>query len=98
MHLRATKKYNNDVSLHDSIGADREGNSVTLEDRLADDAESLADIVALKMQVKFLYERLVDSLTDREREIIELRYGLRRGKEITQREIGKELGISRSYV
>ncbi|MDR2183407.1 MAG: sigma-70 family RNA polymerase sigma factor [Clostridiales bacterium] len=98
MHLRATKKHNSDVSIHDSIGSDKEGNSITLEDRLADDSENLPDIVALKIQVKFLYDRLRDTLTKREREIVEMRYGLRSGKEVTQREIGEMLNISRSYV
>ena len=98
MHLRATKKHNGDVSIHDSIGSDKEGNSITLEDRLADDSEDLPDIVALKIQVKFLYDRLGDTLNKREKEIVEMRYGLRGGKEVTQREIGEILDISRSYV
>ena len=98
MHLRATKKYNGDVSMSDSIGCDREGNSITLEDKLADDSEDLPNIVDLKIQVKFLYDRLRDSLNKREREIIEMRYGLKSGREITQREIGEMLNISRSYV
>jgi len=98
MYLRATKKHNGDVSIHEPIGRDREGNSITLEERLADDAEDLTDIVGLKIQVKFLYDKLCDSLTPREREIVEMRYGLSGGKEVTQREIGDMLGISRSYV
>jgi len=98
MYLRSSKKHNGDVSIHESIGSDKEGNSITLEDRLADDSEDLTDIVDLKIQVKFLYDRLRDTLTEREREIVELRYGLASGKEVTQREIGEMLGISRSYV
>jgi len=98
MYLRATKKHNGDVSIHDSMGADKEGNTFTLEERLADDSEDLTDVVGLKIQVKFLYDRLGDSLTEREREIVEMRYGLRGGKELTQREIGQMLCISRSYV
>jgi len=98
MYLRSTKKHNGDVSIYDSIGKDREGNSITLEDRLADDSEDLPDIVDLKIQVNFLYDRLHEVLNKREREIIEMRYGLRSGKEITQREIGEMLDISRSYV
>jgi len=84
--------------MSDSIGCDREGNSITLEDKLADDSEDLPNIVDLKIQVKFLYDRLRDSLNKREREIIEMRYGLKSGREITQREIGEMLNISRSYV
>ena len=98
MHLRATRKHQGDISIQDPIGTDREGNKITFEERLADDGEELADIVALKMQVKLLYDRLADSLSEREREIIEMRYGLKFGEEITQREIGEMLKISRSYV
>ena len=65
---------------------------------MADDSEDLPDIVDLKIRVKFLYDRLRDTLNKREREIVEMRYGLKNGKEITQREIGEMLNISRSYV
>ena len=97
MHLRAARKYQGDISIQDSIGADREGNKITYEEKLGDDGEDLAEIVALRMQVKLLYEKL-ESLTQREREIIEMRYGLGHGGEVTQREIGQMLQISRSYV
>jgi len=97
MHLRAARKYQGDISIQDSIGADREGNKITYEEKLGDDGEDLAEIVALRMQVKSLYDKLTN-LTHREREIIEMRYGLRHGDEITQREIGQMLQISRSYV
>ena len=98
MYLRSTKKHNSDVSIHDPIGSDKEGNSITLEDRLPDDSEDLTDIVDLKIQVNFLYDRLRNTLNKREREIVEMRYGLKSGREITQREIGEMLNISRSYV
>jgi len=97
MYLRATKKYNGDLSLQDSMSVDREGNSATLEERLADDSEALADVVALKLQVEQLYE-FMRTLTPREREIVQLRYGLVGGLEVTQREIGDAMKISRSYV
>jgi len=97
MYLRATKKYNGDLSLQDSLSFDREGNSAALEDRLADDAEALADVVALKLMVEQLYE-FMDVLEERERLIIRLRYGLAGGREVTQRELGDMMGISRSYV
>jgi len=98
MHLRATRKHQGDVSIQDPIGTDREGNKITYEEKLADDSEELSEIVALRIQVKFLYDKLAEVLDEREREIIEMRYGLRCGEEITQREIGKLLNISRSYV
>jgi len=98
MHLRSTRKHQGDVSIQDPIGTDREGNKITFEEKLADDGEELADVVALRMQVKLLYDRLGDTLSKREREIVEMRYGLRFGEEVTQREIGEMLKISRSYV
>ena len=98
MHLRTTRKHQGDVSIQDPIGTDREGNKITYEEKLADDSEELSEIVALRIQVKFLYDKLAEVLDEREREIIEMRYGLRCGEEITQREIGDLLNISRSYV
>jgi len=97
MYLRAGKKYIGDVSMQDSVGTDREGNRITLEDKLPDDSEQLSDIVALKIQVEQLYEAL-EQLEQREREIIQMRYGLTGKGEVTQREIGDKLKISRSYV
>jgi len=97
MFLRSTKKSNGDWSIQDPIGTDREGNSITLEDKLADDACGLFDTVSLKMQVEQLYEAM-QQLDERERDIILQRYGLAGGKETTQREIGKTMNISRSYV
>jgi len=83
--------------LQDSGSSDKEGNRVTLEDKLPDDSEGLADVVALKLQVGELYEAL-GVLEEREREIIKMRYGLVGVEEVTQREIGQMLDISRSYV
>jgi RNA polymerase sporulation-specific sigma factor len=83
--------------MQDSVGTDREGNRITLEDKLPDDSEQLLDIVALKIQVEQLYEAL-EQLEQREREIIQMRYGLAGGQEVTQREIGDRMQISRSYV
>ena len=76
---------------------DREGNKITFEDKLADDTEDLLDVVVLRMEVERLHEAL-KKLTGRERQIVEMRYGLMGGEEITQREIGEMLDISRSYV
>ena len=98
MHLRATRKYQGDVSIQDPIGTDREGNKITYEEKLADDGEELSEIVALRIQVRLLYDKLAEVLSQREREILEMRYGLKFGEEITQREIGEMLKISRSYV
>lgn len=97
MYLRATKKFQNEVSLHEPIGTDKEGNEISLMDIIGNE-ESIDDKVALKFQVKKLYRKISEVLRGREKTIIELRYGLASGSNKTQREIAKMLGISRSYV
>ena len=98
MHLRASKKYNNEVYMQDPIGVDKEGNNITIEDKLADEAYSIDEQVGLRLQSRALLEAVGSVLQARERTIVEMRYGLRTGEEVTQREIAKGLGISRSYV
>lgn len=98
MYIRANKKYNKDVYLQDTVGIDKDGNEVTLEDKIADDGMSIDEQVSLNIQSKILYEKIKKILKGREKTIIELRYGLINGEELTQRDIAKRLGISRSYV
>lgn len=98
MYLRQNKKRQNDVSLQDTAGIDKEGNEVTLEEKLADEGRSVEEITDLKMRIEKLYRIMKERLTERELEIVRLRYGLDGGKEVTQREIAKSMGISRSYV
>jgi RNA polymerase sporulation-specific sigma factor len=98
MHLRSLKKSRKDVSLHDPIGTDKEGNEITLIDILGTEADDVADKVQLKIEKSKIYHHL-DILDPREQEVIRGRFGLDHGgDERTQREIAKELGISRSYV
>ncbi|GIN85402.1 RNA polymerase sigma factor [Heyndrickxia sporothermodurans] len=97
MHLRALKKTKKDVSLHDPIGQDKEGNEISLIDVLKSDAEDVFDTIQLSMELEKVKE-YIDVLDDREKEVIIGRFGLDLQKEKTQREIAKELGISRSYV
>jgi len=98
MYLRSSKKYANEVFLHDPVGVDKEGNEVTIGDKLADAGYTIDEQVELKIQIKNLYKTINNILTPREKIIVQLRYGLVSGEEITQREIAKLLGISRSYV
>lgn len=98
MFIRSNKKYQNDISLQDTIGADKEGNEVTLEEKIADNSEDIEDMVSLRLETVQLYNKIDAVLTPREKRIIELRYGLKNGREVTQREIAKAMGISRSYV
>ncbi|MEH7236111.1 RNA polymerase sporulation sigma factor SigK [Bacillus sp. JJ1562] len=97
MHLRALKKTKKDVSLHDPIGQDKEGNEISLIDVLKSETEDVIETIQLNMELEKIKE-YIDVLDDREREVIVGRFGLDLKKEKTQREIAKELGISRSYV
>ncbi|MDT3428449.1 RNA polymerase sporulation-specific sigma factor [Paenibacillus forsythiae] len=98
MHLRSLKKTRKDVSLHDPIGTDKEGNEITLIDILGSDTDDVIKEVDLKIEKSKIYRNL-DILDDREKEVVVGRFGLDTGgEERTQREIAKELGISRSYV
>ncbi len=98
MQIRSAKKIQSEVSLHDPIGVDREGNEITLIDVIGNEADSVIDEVELKIQVKRLYNKMKAVLKNREKVVLELRYGLLNGASKTQREIAGMLGISRSYV
>ena len=96
--MRSQKKVQNEVSLHDCISTDNTGNEITLIDIVQDDSEQIIEAVALKMQIKRLYQRMKNLLHGRERLILTWRFGLNNAPVKTQSEIAKELGISRSYV
>ncbi len=98
MTIRSTRKTKLELSLHEPIGMDKEGNEINLLDILGSEADEILDEVHLKLQVKKLYRAINHALKDREKVIIELRYGLIDGSCKTQREIAAMLGISRSYV
>ncbi|MBZ4665927.1 RNA polymerase sporulation sigma factor SigK [Mahella sp.] len=98
MYVRASKKEKKEVFLQEPIGTDKEGNEVTLIDILGTDEDTITDQVSDKMQIAKLYKKMGSVLKDRERLILELRYGLINGDDKTQREIAQMLGISRSYV
>lgn len=98
MMLRGKKKISKEVSIYEPIGVDREGNEINLLDVIESEQVDVIEKMELSEHLKMLgilYEKL---LTKREKEILTMRYGLFGGQEITQREIGKQLGISRSYV
>ena len=98
MHLRATKKICAEVSLEDPIGKDKDDNTVTLQDVLENSERNIEDEVDLKMKIKKLYEKIKLVLKDREKLIIEMRFGLNGQKPKTQNQIAEMMGISRSYV
>ncbi|NLJ71567.1 MAG: RNA polymerase sporulation sigma factor SigK [Syntrophomonadaceae bacterium] len=96
MYLRSIKKVKNEVSIYDPIGYDKEGNEISLIDVLTTDNE-IVEIIEAKLQEEKVRENL-DVLSQQERQVIEMRYGLFNGLKETQKEIAKKLGISRSYV
>ena len=98
MHLRATKKLNSEVYLNEPIGKDKDDNVVTLQEVIENNERSIDDEVDLKMKIKILYDKMKSVLKDREKTILELRFGLDGHKPKTQNEIAESMGISRSYV
>ena len=98
MYFRSNKKNQNNVSINDSIGYDKEGNEINLIDVLqSEEKEDFADSIHKEQNIELLKQYL-GILSKREKEIIIKRYGLCMQDEKTQKEIAKEMGISRSYV
>ena len=97
MYFRNKKKYAQDVSFSDPIDMDKDGNSLSLMDVMADE-RSVTEDIENKLQSEELYRAIEEVLSEREKEIVYLRYGLCGRKAYTQREVAKRLGISRSYV
>ena len=98
MYLRSTKKLNAEVYLNEPIGKDKDDNVITLEEVLENENKSIEEEVDTKMKIKKMYNKIKEVLKDREKTIIELRFGLKGEKPKTQKEIAKMMGISRSYV
>ena len=98
MYLRSNKKTNSEVYLEDPIGKDKDDNTVRLGEVLENNDKPIEEEVDLKMKISKLYEKIKKVLKNRERTIIELRFGLNGKEPKTQKEIAKDMGISRSYV
>lgn len=98
MYLRSSKKLSSEVFLEEPIGKDKDDNTVTLQEVLENDERPIDEEVDLKMKISKLYEKIKKILKNRERTIIELRFGLNGKEPKTQKEIAKDMGISRSYV
>ena len=97
MYFRNNKKRSKDISINESVGFDKEGNEITILDILKTPAPDFALDIHKEDNIADL-KQYFNVLTDREKEIITERYGLDDKDEITQKEIAKKLGISRSYV
>lgn len=97
MYFRSQKKFSLEVSINDTIDTDRDGNPLTYIDIISCD-DTIADDIYKKIRTSQAIETIKERLSDRERQIIVLRYGLSGRPSLTQREVAQKLGISRSYV
>ena len=97
MYFRADKKNSKNVSIYDGISYDKEGNEVTILDVLKTEDPDFNEEIYKNDNIKLLKEYM-NILTPREKDVLTKRYGLNNNDEITQKEIAKSLGISRSYV
>lgn len=98
MLLRSKRKLSREVSLYEPIGTDYEGNEIQLYDIIEAKEDDAYTQVSLKENIQQLYHQVETLLSPRERLVLKLRYGLYDAEEYTQREVAKQLGISRSYV
>ena len=98
MYLRSTKKLGSEIFLEEPIGKDKDDNTVTLKEILENRDKSIEEIIDIKFKIKKIYKKMKEVLKDREKLILELRFGLNGDKPKTQNQIAKMLGISRSYV
>ncbi len=98
MLFRSRKKISREVSLYEPIGKDKEGNVIELIDVIEGSEDDVLEQIEKKQVFEVLEQNIGHILEPREKQILEMRYGLNGQEEMTQREIGKQLGISRSYV
>jgi len=97
MHLRKTNKQKTEVSFDEPLNSDADGNELLLSDILGTSEEIVVDDVERKLNQQQIFQAIVN-LTDREKYIMECRYGLTGGEEMTQKEVADHLGISQSYI
>ena len=97
MQLRAARKRRNDVSLTDPIGMDGEGNDISFQDILGTPGDMVEDAAIRRMNMQQVRAAL-KKLPQRERAVLEMRYGLLGGRPLLQHEVASKMGISRSYI
>lgn len=98
MLFRKERKTSKEVSIYEPIGTDKEGNEISLMDIIRSEEESIWNLLVYSSNKRKLYEEIGKMPDDKEKQVLILRYGLYGGEELPQREVGKILGISRSYV
>ncbi len=97
MYLRKNSRTHSEVSIEEPLNIDWEGNELLLSDVLGTDTDSVSGSLETEMEITVL-KNAVNRLAPREREIMELRFGLRGGEEYTQKQVADVLGISQSYI
>lgn len=98
MYFRTTKKLNNEVYLEDPIGKDKDDNTITFQDIIENEEKPIDEEIDIRMNIKRIHAKIKEVLKERERKIIEMRFGINGEVPKTQMEIAKKMGISRSYV
>ena len=98
MYFRTRKKQSREVSIFEPIGTDREGNEINLLDVIEAEHVDSTEQMQMCQDIRDMYKYIDLMLNEREKEILTMRYGIRGQKELTQREIGEKLNISRSYI
>ena len=98
MYFRGKKKRAKDISIYEPIGTDKEGNQIHLFDVLEEETVDVVEQMEHEKDLATLRRLLPSVLSDREYQIISMRYGIGRNAHITKREAAQRLGISRSYV
>ena len=97
MFLRKSNQYKHEVSIDEPLNVDWDGNELLLSDVLGTDNDIVNVNIENEVEHELLRE-LVSALPEREKKIMEMRFGLRNGKEMTQKEVADEIGISQSYI
>ena len=98
MYMRVKKKLQRESSYYEPIGTDKEGNEIQLLDIIESGEPTAMEQIGLKDNTKKMYDLLKNVLSERERQVVIMRYGLYYGREYTQKEIARKMGISRSYI
>lgn len=97
MHLRKASQQRSEISIDEPLNTDWDGNELLLSDIIGSDEESVSEKLRRRCEQETLMEE-ISKLGERERQIMELRFGLKDGKELTQKEVADRIGISQSYI
>ncbi len=97
MFLRKSTQYRNEISIDEPLNIDWDGNELLLSDILGTEEDLVNRDIETEVEKHLLFEA-IEGLEDRERQIMEMRFGLGTGKEMTQKEVADLIGISQSYI